>query len=128
MRIIVPCLLIASLLGCSNGAEGPLEVPCQPEQPSPYADGIPYLGIHANAQNSDIVDCDTAPAYVEAWHVLKGKGIPQPVTFSPDGETLYATSTNAEEDCCRVWALDAETGDTKWCGNYNRSFPPGFCQ
>ena len=90
------------------------------DQPAPYVDGIPYLGIHANAQNSDIVDCDTAPAYQEAWHVLKGKGIPQPVTFSPDGETVYATSTNAEEDGCRVWALDGRTGETNWCETYDR--------
>ncbi|MBW2629976.1 MAG: PQQ-binding-like beta-propeller repeat protein [Deltaproteobacteria bacterium] len=120
MQILILCALVACLFGCSNGGVTGIEVPCVIDQPAPYVDGIPYLGIHANAQNSDIVDCDTAPAYQEAWHVLKGKGIPQPVTFSPDGETVYATSTNAEEDGCRVWALDGRTGETNWCETYDR--------
>lgn len=120
MRIITPVLVVVLLFGCSNSQSGSLEVPCRPSQSPPYADGIPYLGIHGNAQNSDIVDCETAPAFEEAWHALKGRGIPQPVTFSPDGETIYATTTSADDDGCRVWALDAATGDTQWCQNYAR--------
>ena len=114
MRIVVLCVLVASLLGCSNSEESVTEVPCVVDQPVSLRrwHSVPrHSRERAKQRHRRLRHC--APAYQEAWHVLKGKGIPQPVTFSPDGETVYATSSNAEEDGCRVWALDAETGDTK---------------
>ncbi len=119
MRLLALCVILTSSFGCSSsdGVKG-IEVACELEQPPPYPNGIPYVGIHANAQNSDIVDCDTAPAYAEAWHSLKGHGVIQPITFSPDGQTVYATSTHPEVDGCRVWALDSMTGETNWCKSY----------
>ncbi len=94
---------------------GPNPFACVVQRPFPYPSGIPYVGIHAEPGNSDFVPCDTAPAFVERWHVLEGFGVAQPNTFSPDGDTIYVTSSNPQPDDCTVHALDATTGEARWC-------------
>jgi hypothetical protein len=117
-------LLGCGLQACTGGEEELsyqlIDVPCTPDQGSPYTSGIPYLGIHADAGNSDVIHCESAENYVESWYSLKGLGMTQPNTFSPSGDVLYATTSNPEPEGCRVHALDAESGAVQWC----RSYPP----
>ena len=97
---------------------------CQPDQAAPYANGIPYLGVHADAGNSDVVGCASASDFKAGWHALEGLGLAQPNTFSPDGLTTYATTTHPDPDGCRLWAVDTQTGQTRWC----QTFPPSIGQ
>ncbi len=106
--------------GC--GDPEPIDVPCRPAQDGAYPDGIPYVGVHANARNDDVVDCALGRDFQFQWHVLKGHGLIQPNTFSPDGTVTYATTTNPEPDGCRAWAIDVQTGETRWC----QSYPPAI--
>jgi outer membrane protein assembly factor BamB len=99
-----------------------IEVACTPSQPAPYADGIPYLGVHGDAGNSDIIRCQTASEFTPVWHALEGLGLTQPNTFSPDGVVSYATTTHPEKDGCRLHAIDTATGDVTWC----KSFAPSI--
>ena len=89
----IPFLVIA-LVGCADESSNAIEKPCTPNQSSPYSNGIPYLGIHADAGNSDVIPCESASNFAQTWHALEGLGLTQPNTFSPDGATLYATTTN----------------------------------
>ena len=98
--------LVVSVTGCQGPLPQLVEKPCVPEQDEPYSSGIPYLGIHAYAGNSDVIDCESADAFEEGWTSLKGLGLTQPNTFSPDGATTYATTTNPKLDGCRVHAVD----------------------
>jgi hypothetical protein len=109
MRRFLP-LLLAAALGCGPADDHA----CRPDQAAPYADGIPYLGIHADPGNSDRVRCATADAFEQDWHVLKGLGLTQPNTFSPDGSITYATTTHPQADGDRLHALDAVTGEVLW--------------
>ncbi len=93
---------------------------CRPSQDAPYADGIPYLGIHADRGNSDVVACTTASKFRQDWHSLDGYGLTQPNTFSPTGEITYATTSNPLPDGCRLHAVEVATGGLSWC----RSFDP----
>ena len=111
-------LSLPLLLGCVDEPTSFVEVPCTPERSSPYANGMPYLGIHAEPGNSDVIPCETAEAFGEVWHALPGQGLTQPNTFSPDGSTLYVTSTAPEPDGCRLHALDAATGEVLWCQSH----------
>lgn len=96
--------------------KGPtLVVPCEVSQVAPYPDGLPYVGIHANAANDDVVACATHDAFIEVWHALQGHAVMQPATLSPEGDTVYVTATNAEADGCTLFALDAEDGHELWC-------------
>lgn len=97
---------------------------CTPAQDSPYASGIPYLGIHADPGNSDVISCTTASRFETGWHGLQGLGLTQPNTFAPDGKVIYATTTNPEPEGCRLHAVDAETGETIWC----QTHPPSIGQ
>jgi len=108
------------LCACSTPDEdaGFTVMPCVPGQDAPYADGTPYLGVHAEPGNSDVIPCQTAASFGEAWHALPGQGVTQPNTFSPDGQTLYVTSSSPEPDGCRLHALDAQTGETQWCQSH----------
>ena len=54
---------------------------CTPVQQAPYPNGIPYLGIHGDAGNSDMIDCQTAGSWTKGWHALRGLGMTQPNTF-----------------------------------------------
>jgi outer membrane protein assembly factor BamB len=126
MHKILPILTVLTF-GCSPEPQPKAEARidekeapyrCQPDQPYPYASGIPYLGIHADAGNSDVIACDSAAQFQQSWHALQGFGLTQPNTFSPDGKTIYATTTNPDPEGCRMWALNAESGDTEWCKNY----------
>ncbi len=94
---------------------------CTPEHDSPYPHGIPYLGIHGDARNSDMIDCDTAGNWRRGWHALRGLGMTQPNTFSPDGEVTYVTTTNVDPQGCRLFALDTNTGQYLWCRPYHTS-------
>lgn len=97
------------------------EFQCDVSQNAPYDATTPYLGIHGDAGNSDIVDCDTADAFEEVWHSLKGHAIAQPNTFSPDNKTTYVTAFPNANDPCTLFALDTETGDIRWCEPLHRS-------
>ena len=88
-----------------------------PETAAPYPEGSPYVGVHANPQNNDLVPCDSAGNWEFAWHSLQGRAIAQPNTFSPDGATLYVTSSAGTEPPCTIHALDAATGEVNWCLN-----------
>ena len=112
-------------LACTGTEPRSVEMPCQPDQPAPYANGVAFLGVHANPANNDVIHCETGSSFREAWHSLQGMGLTQPNTFSPDGATLYATSSNPEPDGCRLWALDAATGDVEWCQSHPDSISQG---
>ena len=95
---------------------------CTPTQTSPYDATTPYLGIHGDAGNSDVIPCDTANDFEQAWHVLQGHAIAQPNTFSPDGSRTYVTAFPAlGVSDCTLFALDAGTGETLWCKALHRS-------
>ena len=83
----------------------------------PFAEGSPYVGVHANPQNNDLVACDSAGNWAFSWHALQGRAIAQPNTFSPDGQTLYVTSSAGESPPCTIHAVDAATGEVDWCLN-----------
>ena len=61
----------------------------------------------------------------EGWTALEGLGLTQPNTFSPDGATTYATTTNPEEDGCRVHAIDTASGELLWCRSYDSTVALG---
>ncbi len=90
---------------------------CATPRGGAYPATTSYGGIHAGPRNDDFVDCDTPSAFTEAWHVLQGRVIAQPNTFSPDGATVYLTTSEPEPGACTVFALDAATGDERWCVN-----------
>ncbi len=117
-RPLARAALVLTLCTCGCPTE-PLDDPpdhsCTVDQPSPYPDGIPYVGIHAGPGNSDMVGCTVSPSFDPAWHALQGLGVVQPNTFSPDGLTTYVTTTHPEPDGCRVHALDTVTGEVLWC-------------
>ena len=119
------CLSLCAVLVACGGETTPdvpavptIEVACTPSQQQPYADGIPYLGIHADAGNSDVVRCKTGSAFTPVWHSLTGLGAMQPNTFSRDGKTTYVTTTNPDPDGCRLHAIDTASGAVQWCANY----------
>ena len=125
-------MLMVLAAGCQDDTAGaePDEpqsqvLTCTPEQNSPYDSTTPYLGIHGDAGNSDIVPCESASAFEEAWHVLKGHAIAQPNTFSPDGATTYVTAFPNAEDPCSLFALNAETGEVQWCKELARNIAGG---
>ncbi len=90
--------------------------PCRPDGVAPpHAPGTPYLGVHANPQNNDLVRCALSGDWEQRWHALQGLAIAQPNTFSPDGATLYVTTSARAEDGCTVHALDAASGAARWC-------------
>jgi hypothetical protein len=105
---------LAFLLACQGGPRT-LEVPCEVPQIAPYPDGLPYVGIHANAANDDVVACATHDAFVEVWHALQGHAVMQPATLSPDASMVYVTATNPEPEGCTLFALDAADGSEQWC-------------
>lgn len=92
--------------------------PCTlPSTAAPFPAGSPYVGVHANPQNNDLVACDSAGNWQFAWHALQGRAIAQPNTFSPDGNTLYVTSSAGTTPPCTIHALNAATGELEWCLN-----------
>ncbi len=123
--IVIATISVIVSFGCTGGdrssAHPSSPFRCEPIQAAPYDETTPYLGIHGDPGNSDVVPCDIAPEFEEAWHVLEGRAIPQPSTFSPDGDTVYVTTFPIESDPCTVFALSAETGDTLWCKPLPRS-------
>ncbi len=88
---------------------------CSVNRVGPYAQNMPYVGVHGGPANNDYIPCVSSDRYAVAWHQLKGLAIGQPNTFSPDGRTLYVTTSQPTEDACNVWALDTVTGDDLWC-------------
>lgn len=100
-----------------SGGE-PAAFACAVERQFPYPQ-MPYVGVHASRRNDDTVDCELAPiaagGWAQAWHALEGHGVAQPNTFSPDGRTTYVTSSAPTPESCTVWALEVETGATRWC-------------
>ena len=117
--LLTPVVLASWLGACQSDMPEVVEKACTPSQSAPYASGIPYLGIHADAGNSDVIACESAEAFEEGWTALEGLGLTQPNTFSPDGMTTYATSANPIPDGCRVHAISVETGEVLWCRSYD---------
>jgi len=117
--------LLSACAGETVDSTLPIVVPCAPDQAPPYASGTAFLGVHANPSNNDMVACETGTDFVEVWHVLEGMGLTQPNTFSPNGEQLYVTSTNPDPEGCRLWVLEAETGEVIWCKSYPASIAQG---
>ncbi len=121
-RAAVCALVALAAHACTAApARTPIEVPCRPPQASPYASGTPYLGVHANPENDDVIACRSGSAFVEVWHALEGLGMSQPNTFSPDGEITYAATFNPDPDGCNVWALRTTDGSVAWCRTLPRS-------
>ena len=100
--------------GAALDASAPDVGACDPLDHPPYA-SPPYAGVHAGPGNNDLVACTAASAYAERWHALKGLGVAQPNTFSPDGATIYVTTTQPTPEVCSLHALDAATGEVHWC-------------
>ena len=136
--VLICSLALATTQGCSDPAapEQSLGPPnprqsadsstgCRPTQNAPYANGIPYLGVHGNPGNSDVIDCQTPNAWTRSWHELKGLGMTQPNTFAPDGRTTYITTTNPMPDGCRLFALDTTTGNVSWCRSFSTEIEKG---
>ena len=124
-RLLVLLVLSACSTPPPEGRPAAGDFPCQPPRPFPYADGAPYLGVHGDPANSDLIDCDSAARFETGWHALEGLGIPQPNTFSPDGATTYVTTTHPEPDGCRLHALDVATGALQWCRSYDPNVSAG---
>lgn len=99
----------------------PIELRCEVSQPAPYPTASPYLGVHANRENNDVVACDTGTAFVEVWHALVGLAMSQPNTFSPDGAVTYAATFNPDPAGCNVHAVATDDGSVVWCGSFPRS-------
>ena len=117
--------LSIGVAGCQAEMPSVIEKSCTPSQDAPYASGIPYLGIHADAGNSDVIHCESAEAFEEGWTALEGLGLTQPNTFSPDGAVTYATTTNPKQDGCRVHAVDTASGELLWCRSYDSTVALG---
>ena len=121
---IAPDSGVAPDTGDMTDAAGPIDGSAEvsfactlPVTAAPYPEGSPYVGVHANPQNNDLVPCDSAGNWEFAWHALQGRAIAQPNTFSPDGNTLYVTSSAGSAPPCTIHALDAATGEVDWCLN-----------
>lgn len=123
------CLLGLLTGSACDSAETPAPAPTSPEasgdfschvdQPYPYADGLPYTTIHAGPGNNDHVPCELAPRFEPGWHALKGYGVAQPNTFSPDGGTTYVTTSKPSPDACTLHAVRTEDGSVSWCRSYD---------
>lgn len=116
----VVLLVVSAMAACTPSALSPYELPCAPSQSAPYPPASPYLGVHANAGNNDVVACESAPAFVERWHALRGLAMSQPNTFSPDRTITYAATFNPDPTGCDVHAVRVADGSVAWC----RTFPP----
>lgn len=123
VQLLMIGVVVALWTGCSGDPAGDEELAavmtCHVDQPSPYPDGIPYVGIHANGAQNDFVPCLIADAYDQAWHGLEGRAIAQPNTFSPDGTMTYVTTSQPSPDDCTVFALDAADGSVVWCRRFD---------
>lgn len=121
MKLPARVLLFLPVAACAGDtpkaadSAAPAEFPCDVSRPAPYAPGIPYVGVHGDAGNSDHIPCETASEFASSWHALEGMGVTQPNTFSPDGSVVYVTTTHPEAEGCTLHALDAETGSVRWC-------------
>lgn len=127
----VACVSVGSVVACSSdggasddgagsdtddGTTGdPIEFTCAPERAAPYPSPMSYVGVHAGPANDDLVACDLGASWEQSWHVLQGRGIAQPNTFSPDGRTTYVTTSEPVAGDCSLWAIDTVTGETRWC-------------
>ncbi|MEM7154417.1 MAG: hypothetical protein AAF799_16340 [Myxococcota bacterium] len=101
----------------SSGTAGdePPDFACFVERPFPYPPGSPYAGVHSGPLNNDLVPCELPDDWTLAWHALQGRGIAQPNTYSPDGETTYVTTSAPSEGDCTVFALAVSDGSEQWC-------------
>jgi hypothetical protein len=91
---------------------------CQVDQPYPYAESVPYGSIHGGPGNNDWIPCTLAPDFGQSWHALKGHGVAQPNTFSPDGSVTYVTSSKPTPDACTLHAVSTADGTVVWCHAY----------
>ncbi len=91
----------------------PLE--CRANTYGGYPSTSAYVGVHAGPLNNDLVLCNTAGTYEQAWHALASQAIAQPNTFSPSNDTTYVTTSQPTTESCTVHAIDVATGETQWC-------------
>ena len=109
--------MCTQMLACdsTDSSEAPSSFQCDHQSPAPYPPNIPYAGIHGGPLNNDFIPCEMPLAYTPSWHALGHTGIPQPNTFSPDGQSIYVTTTEPTEGDCSVHALSTDTGEPLWC-------------
>jgi outer membrane protein assembly factor BamB len=108
-------LSLLLLAACDAPRERDPAFRCATDHGGAYPPRTSYAGIHGGPRNDDFVDCEAPADWAPAWHALQGTVIAQPNTFSPDGRTIYVTTSQPRPDDCSVHALDAETGETEWC-------------
>ena len=99
--------------GCDAGAPPDAGSWCRAEQPFPYAVNSPYVGLHANRENNNRVPCKGPTAAERGWNALAGYLVFQPISVSPGGRTIYAAA--ARTSGCKLFAVDAATGQMAWC-------------
>lgn len=74
---------------------------------------------HGDARNSDSVEAVAADQLEPAW--FHGPDVPIGTFAAVDGDLVFFSSYNADDKPagehagCRLWALDAKTGDVRWC-------------
>ncbi len=114
LRLAAPAL-IASLMATSGCQD--LRSTCgEAAVGAPYPAGLPYVGVHANPQNNDLVDCQVPRTWKESWAALQGRGVGQPATLSPGADVVYVTASAPGGDGdCSVFALDEASGEQRWC-------------
>ena len=92
-----------------------VESSCQFEQPFPYSSESSYVGVHANRENNDRIYCDGPRDVRRTWSALPNRMVFQPISFSADGGTIYATVPHFED--CTLYAVDVTTGEELWCSD-----------
>ncbi len=116
-------LLLFSMVlpGCTNdaGTEGtqygtPPRA-CEFAQPYPYPSGSTYVGVHGNRENSDRIYCSGPSMVSRGWATLEGTLTQQPVSFTADGTAVLVTIARTEG--CNLYAIETETGETRWCSD-----------
>ena len=102
MQSVVGTLaLVVSATGCQGPLPQLVEKPCVPDQDEPYASGIPYLGIHADAGNSDVIACESA----DAFDVLMAKSRGRPL-----GSTHKSVADHQARVCAHTHAHGMSPG------------------
>lgn len=114
-------LLISIVLsGCRNdagteGTEDGTPRACEFEQPYPYSSGSTYVGVHGNRENNDRIYCGGPSSVSRSWEALKGTITQQPVSFTADGTAVLVTIARTEG--CKLYAIETETGEVRWCSD-----------
>lgn len=106
------CVAIVSLYSCSDGG-APLP---SPDTESVYGPG--WSATHADGSNSDYSGL-AVPSHVSLSWMRKFEGtINLGPSYGEDGTVYITTSAPG----CHLYALDGETGETKWCNDELNEF------